>query len=237
MSTVQAPQVPRVADLLGAGQVEVVSERIEQRDPGFQGGYVRLAVDLEGHVHRARPGHSRLSLSRGFIQHAGQQPRGGGAGGGASSQELAAGERSPRRRLGLRRRSSLRRRSGLLDALVAALPARRFRIPGLGHRSPSGSSFQDGDYNSRWWNPRERRGRRGARLTRRAREEYRVYFDRSATMSGAQRRGNSRWWIAGRAPTGRTGPRGLHYRLFGRDGSPAEPPPGELGRVGFTTGC
>ena len=26
---------------------------------------------------------------------------------------------------------------------------------------------------------------RGARLTRRAREEYRVYFDRNATMSGA----------------------------------------------------
>ncbi len=44
-------------------------------------------------------------------------------------------------------------------------------------------------------------------------------------------------WIAGRAPTGRTGPRGFHYRLFGRDGSPVEPPPGELGRVGFTTGC
>ena len=38
-------------------------------------------------------------------------------------------------------------------------------------------------------------------------------------------------WIAGRTP------RGFHYRLFGRDGSPAEPPPGELGRVGFTTGC
>ena len=44
-------------------------------------------------------------------------------------------------------------------------------------------------------------------------------------------------WIAGRAPTGRTGPRGFHHRLFGRDGSPAEPPPGELGRVGFITGC
>ncbi len=44
-------------------------------------------------------------------------------------------------------------------------------------------------------------------------------------------------WIAGRAPTGRTGPRGFHHRLFGRDGSPAEPPPGELGRVGFATGC
>ena len=38
-------------------------------------------------------------------------------------------------------------------------------------------------------------------------------------------------WIAGRTP------RGFHHRLFGRDGSPAEPPPGELGRVGFITGC
>ncbi len=106
---------------------------------------------------------------------------------------------------------------------------------------------------------------RDARLTRRVREEpppgelARVYSDRNATMSGAQRRGSAgmdrrpsphreNWaawvpspavwpgWIAGRAPTGRTGPRGFHYRLFGRDGSPAEPPPGELGRVGSTTG-
>ena len=43
---------------------------------------------------------------------------------------------------------------------------------------------------SRWWNPGERRGRRGARLTRRVREEYRVYSDRNATMSGAKRRGS-----------------------------------------------
>ena len=105
----------------------------------------------------------------------------------------------------------------------------------------------------------------GARLTRRVREEpppgelARVYSDRDATMSGAQRCGsagmdrrpsphreNAAWvslpavwpgWIAGRAPTGRTGPRGFHCRLSGRDGSPAEPPPGELGRVGFTAGC
>ena len=68
---------------------------------------------------------------------------------------------------------------------------------------------------------------RGARLTRRVREEYRVYSDRNATMSGAVQPG----WIAGRTP------RGFHYRLFGRDGSPVEPPPGELGRVGFATGC
>ena len=45
--------------------------------------------------------------------------------------------------------------------------------------------------NSLWWNPGERRGRRGARLTRRVREEYLVYFDRNATMSGAKRRGSA----------------------------------------------
>ena len=44
--------------------------------------------------------------------------------------------------------------------------------------------------NSLWWNPRERRDGRGARLTRRAREEYRVYFDRSATQSPAKRGGS-----------------------------------------------
>ena len=38
-------------------------------------------------------------------------------------------------------------------------------------------------------------------------------------------------WIAGRAPTGRTGPRGFHHRLFGWDGSPVER------RLGFATGC
>ncbi len=78
--------------------------------------------------------------------------------------------------------------------------------------------------------------RRGARLTRRVREEpppgelARVYFDRNATMSDAKRRGSAGmdrrqnavrvplqavWpgWIAGRAPTGRTGPPGFHHRL------------------------
>ena len=70
----------------------------------------------------------------------------------------------------------------------------------------------------------------GARLTRRVREEYRVYSDRNATMSGAKRRGQP-GWIACRTP------RGFHHRLFGRDESPAEPPPGELGRLGFATDC
>ncbi len=100
--------------------------------------------------------------------------------------------------------------------------------------SPAGRLDQEsgGVDSSSWWrNPRERRDRRGARLTRRVREEYLVYFDRNATMSGAQRRGsagmdrrpNAAWvslpvvgpgWIAGRAPTGRTGPRGFHHRLL-----------------------
>ena len=43
---------------------------------------------------------------------------------------------------------------------------------------------------SLWWNPGERRERGGARLTRRVREEYRVYFDRNATQSAAKRRGS-----------------------------------------------
>ena len=83
---------------------------------------------------------------------------------------------------------------------------------------------------SLWMKWRERRGRRGARLTRRVREEYLLYSDRNATMSGAKRRGQP-GWIAGRAPTGRTGPRGFHHRLFGRDASPAER------RVTLSTGC
>ena len=45
--------------------------------------------------------------------------------------------------------------------------------------------------NSLWWNPGERRARRGARLTRRVREEYRVYFDRNATQNGAKRSGSA----------------------------------------------
>ena len=44
--------------------------------------------------------------------------------------------------------------------------------------------------NSLWWNPGEPRDGRGARLTRRVREEYRVYFDRNATQSPAKRGGS-----------------------------------------------
>ena len=45
--------------------------------------------------------------------------------------------------------------------------------------------------NSLWWNSREHRDARWASLTRRAREEYRAYFDRSATMSEPKARGSA----------------------------------------------
>ena len=57
--------------------------------------------------------------------------------------------------------------------------------------------FQPHWVSSLWWNPGERRERRGARLTRRVREEpppgelARVYFDRNATQSAAKRRGSA----------------------------------------------
>ena len=51
-----------------------------------------------------------------------------------------------------------------------------------------------------------------------------MYSDRNATMSGAVQPG----WIAGRTP------RGFHYRLFGRDASPAAPAPGETPTIGFS---
>ena len=138
------------------------------------------------------------------------------------------------------------RRQPLLSQGGAPCGARRGTpnpagLRGIGPRGDVRSPG-DGFGTSRWWNPRERRGRGGARLTRRVREEYLVYFDRNATTSGAQRRGsagmdrrpNAAWvpppvvwpgWIAGRTP------RGFRHRLFGRDGSPAER------RVGSATGC
>ena len=84
--------------------------------------------------------------------------------------------------------------------------------------------WQTGLVSSRWWNPGERRSWPvlpvGARRP----------------ADKARERG---------APTGRTGPgvfrpkRNDERRAatrFSRDGSPAEPPPGELGRMGSTTG-
>ena len=53
-----------------------------------------------------------------------------------------------------------------------------------------GAGESPAEVNSLWWNPGERRERRGARLTRRVREEYLVYFDRNATQNGAKRSGS-----------------------------------------------
>ena len=47
------------------------------------------------------------------------------------------------------------------------------------------AGLKTGAPSSLWIKWRERRERGGARLTRRAREEYRVYFDQSVTMSEA----------------------------------------------------
>ena len=85
-------------------------------------------------------------------------------------------------------------------------------------------------FNSLWWNPGERRERRGARLTRRVREEYLVYFDRNATQNGAKRSGSAGMhrrsnaaWVPPQAvnPTGRTGQhRGRRPRNSRRSVSP-----------------
>ena len=55
---------------------------------------------------------------------------------------------------------------------------------------------------------RERRDGRGARLTRRVREEYLVYFDRNATMSGTK-------WSVQTGCIARRTPRDFVHRLIG----------------------
>ena len=124
---------------------------------------------------------------------------------------------------------------------------------------PTATSSRAG---SLWWNPGERRGRRGpvlpvgARLTRRVREAYGVYSDRNATMSDAQRRGEqpvvepalaprpvrrpADKAREGGAPTGRTGPsvfrpkRNDERREATRFSRDGSP---AERRVGFITGC
>ena len=63
------------------------------------------------------------------------------------------------------------------DRIGVQLAENEYRVAGETGREVAVVGF------SRWG--------RGARLTRRVREEYRVYFDRNATMSGAQRRGSA----------------------------------------------
>ena len=66
--------------------------------------------------------------------------------------------------------------------------------------------------NSLWWNAGERRERGGARLTRRVREEYRVYFDRNATQSAAKRRGSG--GMHRRSNAAWVSPQAVHLMLF-----------------------
>ena len=125
------------------------------------------------------------------------------------------------------------RHPGFPDSAVRGQRAR-----GLAAGGGTRVSAESGQF-SRWG--------RGARLTRRVREEpppgelTRVYFDRNATMSGAKRRGeqpvvdrrpNAAWvslpavwpgWIAGRAPTGRNWAAWVASQAVWRDGSPLEP--------------
>ncbi len=146
---------------------------------------------------------------------------------------------------------------------TASLPERFPSFPTRsGYRQTQGQRHPEVRVSSSWTGSRERRGRqfsrwgRGARLTRRVREEYRVYSDRNATQNGAKRSGEQpvveptgaprpvrrpadkarEGGIPGVFRPKRNDERGAATR-FSRDASPAEPPPGELGRVGFTTGC
>ena len=72
-----------------------------------------------------------------------------------------------------------------IEGALPAMPAVKAHFRALPYQEVAAA------LNSRWWNPGERRERGGARLTRRVREEYRVYFDRNATQSAAQRCGSA----------------------------------------------
>ena len=80
-------------------------------------------------------------------------------------------------------------REGLLAGCRSARRAARRREPGRGSRWRSSSS--NSSASSLWWNWREHRDARWASLARRAREEYRVYSDRSATMSEPKASGSA----------------------------------------------
>ena len=129
-----------------------------------------------------------------------------------------------------------------------AVPAPHGR-PGRGQRpavkstrpsSPSGRwAGAPSRRNSLWWNWREHRARRGARLTRRVREEYRVYSDRNATMRAAQRPVSAE--MHRRSNAARVSPQAVNSRWWNPRGPvlpvgappsrawSAGPPPGELG--------
>ena len=76
--------------------------------------------------------------------------------------------------------------------IALPVPAHQGEVPDAERRPHPADAHGPTALNSPWWNPGERRERGGARLTRRVREEYRVYFDRNATPSAAKRQ-FSRW--------------------------------------------
>ena len=109
--------------------------------------------------------------------------------------------------------------------------------------------WQTGLVSSRWWNPGERRSWPvlpvGARRPADKAREGGAPTGRTGPgvfrpKRNDERRAATRFSRDGspaEPPPGELGRAGFHHRLSGRDGSPAEPPPGELGRAGFTTGC
>src|SRR5439155_16920805 len=66
-----------VADLLGAGVVEPVAARLDERDAGLDVQVVWFAVDLKRHRHRSRTGYvsSRRRMRGGFQKAAPQRAR------------------------------------------------------------------------------------------------------------------------------------------------------------------
>src|SRR5262245_53557995 len=84
-----------VADLLGAGQVEMVAQGVEQGDPRLEPGLKGLAVDLEGHRDRAGSDdrHARLAPRRGLQLRTGaEDARAESPGRRAPTEEVAAGK-------------------------------------------------------------------------------------------------------------------------------------------------
>src|SRR5260370_22111907 len=83
-----------ITDLLCAGVVEAVAQRVDERDAGLEVQVVWFAVDLERHRHRSRTGHasSRGRMPGGFQTAASHRARADPN----ATHETAAGESAPR---------------------------------------------------------------------------------------------------------------------------------------------
>src|SRR5882724_10428071 len=71
------PASRTIADLFGAGVIEAVAQRVDERDAGLDVQVVWLAVDFERHRHRSWTGYvsSRRCMRRGFQKAASQRAR------------------------------------------------------------------------------------------------------------------------------------------------------------------